>query len=75
MVLDSSEFLMTVEHTYPDFHLTMHVYKGVVTNGEITLNEHIALKWLSVNELDQLDWAEADVAVVKFLKNGTLTDG
>ena len=73
--MEGSEFLMTVEHTYPDFHLTMHVYKGVVTNGEITLNEHIALKWLSVNELDQLDWAEADVAVVKFLKNGTLTDG
>ena len=73
--MEGSEFLMTVEHTYPDFHLTMHVYKGVVTNGEITLNEHIALKWLSVDELDQLDWAEADVAVVKCLKNGTLTDG
>ena len=73
--IEDAEFLMTVEHTYPDFHLTMHVYTGVVTKGEITLNEHIALKWLSVDELDQLDWAEADVAVVKCLKNGTLTDG
>ena len=73
--VEDSEFLMTVEHKYPDFHLTMHVYKGVVTKGEITLNEHIALKWLFVDELDQLDWAEADVAVVKCLKNGILTDG
>ena len=73
--IEVSEFLMTVEHTYPDFHLTMHVYKGVVTKGEITLNEYITLKWLSVDELDQLDWAEADVEVVKCLKNGTLTDG
>ena len=73
--IEVSEFLMTVEHKYPDFHLTMHVYKGVVTKGEITLNEHIALKWLFVDELDQLDWAEADVAVVKCLKNGILTDG
>ena len=73
--IEDAEFLMTVEHTYPDFHLTMHVYKGFVTKGEITLNEHIALKWLSVDELDQLDWAEADVAVVNYLKNGTLTDG
>ena len=73
--IEDAEFLMTVEHTYPDFHLTMHVYKGFVTKGEITLNEHIALKWLSVDELDQLDWAEADIAVVKCLKNGTLTDG
>ena len=62
-----SEFLMTVEHTYPDFHLTMHVFKCVLDQGEITLNEHVALKWLSVDELDQLDWAAADVPVVKSL--------
>ena len=62
-----SEFLMTVEHTYPDFHLTMHVFKCVLDQGEITLNEHVALKWLSLDELDQLDWAAADIPVVKFL--------
>lgn len=62
------EFFMTVEHAYPDFHLTMHVFKCVLNQGEITLNEHVALKWLSVNELDQLDWAAADVPVVKSLK-------
>lgn len=73
--IEVSKFLMTVEHTCPDFHLAMHVFKCILDQGEITLNEHIALKWLSVDELDQLDWAEADVAVVKCLKNGTLTDG
>ena len=61
------EFLMTVEHTYPDFHLTMHVFGCVLDQGEITLNEHVAHKWLSIDELDQLDWAAADVPVVKSL--------
>ena len=65
--IEISEFLMTVEHTYPDFHLTMHVFKCVLDQGEITLNEHVALKWLSNNELDQLDWAAADVPVVESL--------
>ena len=65
--IEVSEFLMTVEHTYPDFHLTMHVFGCVLNQGEITLNEHVALKWLSVDELDQLDWAAADVPVVKSL--------
>ena len=65
--IEVSEFLMTVEHTYPDFHLTMHVFRCVLIQGEITLNEHVALKWLSVDELDQLDWAAADVPVVKSL--------
>ena len=65
--IEVSERLITVEHTYPDFHLTMHVFKCVLDQGEITLNEHVALKWLSVDELDQLDWAAADVPVVKSL--------
>ncbi|MEK9998128.1 MAG: (deoxy)nucleoside triphosphate pyrophosphohydrolase [Cryomorphaceae bacterium] len=65
--IEVSEFLMTVEHTYPDFHLTMHVFKCILDQGEITLNEHVALKWLSIDELDQLDWAAADIPVVEFL--------
>ena len=65
--IEVSEFSMTIEHTYPDFHLTMHVFKCVLDQSEITLNEHIALKWLSVDELDKLDWAAADIPVVKFL--------
>ena len=65
--IEVSEFLMTVEHTYPDFHLTMHVFRCVLDQGEITLNEHVALKWLSVDELDQLDWAAADIPVVESL--------
>ena len=62
-----SEFLMTVEHTYPDFHLTMHVFKCVLDQGEMILNEHVSLKWLSIDELDQLDWAAADAPVVESL--------
>ena len=65
--IEVSEFLMTVKHTYPDFHLTMHVFKCVLDQGEITLNEHVALKWLSIDELNQLDWAAADIPVVKSL--------
>ena len=65
--IEVSEFLMTVEHTYPGFHLTMHVFKCVLDEGEIALNEHVALKWLSIDELDQLDWAAADIPVVKSL--------
>ena len=65
--IEVSELLMTVEHTYPDFHLSMHVFKCVLDHGEITLNEHVALNWLSIDELDQLEWAAADIPVVESL--------
>lgn len=61
------QYLMTVEHSYPDFHLTMHAYTCALKNGEITLREHVDMKWLATEDLDQLDWAEADLPVVKQL--------
>ena len=64
-----SDFLMTVEHTYPDFHLTMHVFKCALQSGEIVLEEHVDMKWLAAQELGSLEWAAADVPVVKSLMN------
>ena len=61
------QYLMTVEHSYPDFHLTMHAYTCALKNGEITLREHVDMTWLSTEELNELDWAEADLPVVKQL--------
>ena len=65
--IEISEFFMIVEHTYPDFHLVMHVYRCYLTEGEVNLNEHADLNWLKVEELDQLDWAEADIPIVNRL--------
>ncbi|MBP3943743.1 (deoxy)nucleoside triphosphate pyrophosphohydrolase [Sphingobacteriaceae bacterium WQ 2009] len=62
---------LTVVHQYPDFELTMHSFIAEVATQEITLNEHIDSKWLTVNELQQLDWAAADIPIVnKLIANG-----
>jgi 8-oxo-dGTP diphosphatase len=34
-------------------------------NGEIVLQEHAEFRWLSTEELPSLNWAPADVSVVK----------
>jgi len=61
-------FLITVYHQYESFHLTMHCYLTTIMAGSITLHEHLDSRWLSPNELNTLDWAPADVAVVEYLK-------
>jgi len=64
-------FFLKVVHQYPDFELIMHSYTCEVVSKEITLNEHIDKKWLSINELTQLDWAAADIPIViKLQSNG-----
>jgi 8-oxo-dGTP diphosphatase len=61
--------LLTVEHTYPDFHLTMHTYLCEAETSTPTLTEHTAYKWLMLSELDELDWAAADIPIVSALEN------
>jgi len=64
-------FFLTVVHPYPDFELTMHSFICEVDSKELTLNEHIDQKWLKINELNQLDWAAADIPIVdKLVSNG-----
>ena len=55
---------LTVVHEYPDFELTMHSYICEVETKELILQEHIAQEWLTLQELNKLDWAAADIPIV-----------
>ena len=61
-------FIETVEYDYPTFHLTMHCFMCEVVSGEITLTEHLAMKWLTKETLETVDWLPADVSVVRKLE-------
>ena len=59
--------IITVEHTYPDFKISMYTYLCQTQNRILTLNEHIDHKWLEKSDLPSLDWAAADVPIVDYL--------
>lgn len=61
------EFICTVEHDYPAFHLTMHCFFCSIDSGRLTLLEHEAAKWVDSSEMRNLDWLPADVQVVSAL--------
>jgi 8-oxo-dGTP diphosphatase len=65
------EFLI-VEHQYPDFFITMHSLICTCCDPTLTLTEHLSFKWLSLVELNKLDWAEADKPIVNELINRNL---
>ena len=67
--IEVGDLLTTVETDYPDFRLSMACYFATLKEGsEMTLLEHEAAKWLSLDELDTVDWLPADRDVVKLLK-------
>lgn len=63
-----SKYITTVDYDYPNFHLTMHCFMCDVCGGEMHLNAHNAVKWVMIEELDNLRWVPADILVVKKIK-------
>jgi 8-oxo-dGTP diphosphatase len=61
--------LGTVEHDYPDFHLTMHCYFCSLLSEALRLNEHEAARWLAKEELDGVRWLPADLQLIEQLKS------
>ncbi len=68
VTIHPDKFVTTVDYDYPTFHLTMHCFLSSITQGEIELVEHEAMKWLTRDELDTVDWLPADIEVVEALK-------
>ncbi len=67
-VIEVGEKLATVEYDYPGFHLSMDCFLARVLEGELTLREHEAARWLALDELDAVDWLPADRAVAAAVK-------
>jgi 8-oxo-dGTP diphosphatase len=62
------KFVCTVEYDYPKFHLTMHCYLCSLLTEGLHLNEHEAARWLTMDELDSVQWLPADEIVIKKIK-------
>lgn len=68
VTIETDGFIATIEHDYPDFHLIMDCYYAHVVEGAIKANEHMALRWISVDEIESLEWLPADWKVLPFVR-------
>lgn len=57
--------LPTSTHQYPKFVITLYPFICSLKTEEIILQEHAAVVWLPPEELETLDWAEADLPVLQ----------
>lgn len=71
--ITAHEFLTTIEYDYPDFHLSMDCFACKILSGDLTLNEHLAAKWISKEELSQMNWLPADLELLPILEEYDMT--
>lgn len=66
--IEVEKHLGTVEYDYPKFHLSMDCYLCRVPDGRLTLLEHKDARWLTMEQLDDVDWLPASVFVLDWLR-------
>ncbi len=57
--------LVPVEFDYGTKQICLIPFVCKIISGEIKLTEHIAQKWLRFDELETMDWSEADDELLK----------
>lgn len=58
------DLIDTIEYDYPTFHLSMDCFWCEIVEGDLVLKEHEAAKWLTKEELDEVDWLPADITLI-----------
>lgn len=67
-LISVDKYLTSIKCDYGDFTLMMHCFLTSLKKGNVVLLEHESMKWLDVNNLDSLDWLEADRQLLKRVK-------
>ncbi len=62
-------------HRYPDITVRLFTFRARLVGGQPKPREHAELRWVRMADLDQLDWAPADLPTVARLRAEARGDG
>ena len=63
------ELVETIEYDYPSFHLSMDCFWCQIVRGNLVLKEHEAARWLTKDELNNVEWLPADITLIEKIRN------
>ena len=62
------EVFMDVVHEYPDLTVHLTLFNAIITEGTPRKIEHNDIRWITVDEIDQLMFCPADEVILERLK-------
>lgn len=60
--------LGTVTYAYPDLTIRLAAYLCIAENDDFKLLEHLDYRWLRREEMDGLEWTDADRQLLKLIE-------
>jgi len=74
--IEVGRHIATVRHAYPDLTIDLHVYQARLLRPQTpTLTEHLAYAWKTLEELADMDWADADREVYPVVRRCFCNNG
>lgn len=62
------DLIDTIEYDYPEFHLSMDCFWCEIVKGDLVLKEHEAARWLTKEQLGEVEWLPADVTLIEKIR-------
>ena|SRR5690625_384556 len=69
LIIEVLDPLEMVEYHYSEFSISLYPFLCKIQSGEVSVAEHAQVKWVGLDELDDYDWAEADLPILVELKD------
>ena len=67
--LEVGTVFMEVLHEYPDLTVQLTLFNAVIASGEPKLLEHNALRWITPQQIPELDFCPADQEILIALQS------
>ena len=62
------ELIDTIEYDYTTFHLSMDCFWCEIVKGDLVLKEHEDARWLTKEQLDDVEWLPADITLIEKIR-------
>ena len=63
-----NDVFVELVHEYPDITIKLTLFNAEIAEGQPQKLEHVDIKWISVEEIDDYDFCPADEDILKMLK-------
>ena len=68
VTVEVGELFMSLTHEYPDLTVSLHLYHARVASGTPQMLEHNDIRWITVDQIDELEFCPADADILNKLK-------
>ena len=68
ITVEPKDVFMEVVHEYPDLTVRLILFNAVIAEGSPKSLEHNDLRWITIAQIDELEFCPADEIILKKLK-------